>query len=166
MDKNNLIASNLCLFEGRIVRIASGKEPSWVTNSYGYKFCSIKNKTIYLHRAIWVLNFGPIQSKMEIDHIDRNPKNNDLSNLRLCGRSENNQNTKVRKDNTSGIKGVFWDKNSNSWRVSIWKNKKKHDGGRFKLLDDAKHAAYDIRVNAHGPFANHGEHIKDLNHAP
>lgn len=156
MDMNNLITSNLCLFEGRIVRIASGKEPSWINHPNGYKFCSVKNSTIYFHRAIWVLNFGPIQAGMEIDHIDNDPENNNLSNLRLCNRCENNQNTKIRKDNTSGVKGVFWDRSSNSWRVSVWRNKRKHDGGRFQSLDDAKHAAHDIRVNAHGVFANHG----------
>lgn len=156
MDMNTLITSSLCLSEGRIVRVANGKEPSWVDHSNGYKFCSVKNTTIYFHRAMWVLHFGPIQPGMEIDHIDNNPTNNVLGNLRLCGRSENNQNTKIRKDNTSGAKGVFWDNSSKSWRVSVWKNKKKHDGGRFQSLDDAKQAAYDIRANAHGVFANHG----------
>ena len=44
---------------------------------------------------------------MDIDHIDGNSLNNRKENLRICTRSQNCSNKKVRRDSRSGYKGVY-----------------------------------------------------------
>ena len=69
---------------------------------------SCKNNNIQrLHRFICGLEYGDnsIENKV-IDHINRNTFDNRLKNLNVVTFLENAQNSKLRKDNTSGIKGV------------------------------------------------------------
>ena len=57
-----------------------------------------KRKMYLLHRIIYQAHFGKIPDNMVIDHIDRNPENNDISNLRLVPQSINSTNiTKMGK---------------------------------------------------------------------
>ena len=153
---DNLIRDELAIANGKVIRIRTGVPQKFYINPDGYLICTIRETTIYLHRAIWILNNNDIPEGKQIDHIDGNPSNNVIENLRLCTRAENCQNMRIRKDNTSGIKGVFWDKGSQSWRASVWKDKKKHDLGRFKNLDEAKSCMEAARAAVHGKFANHG----------
>jgi len=83
------------------------------TNKDGYKYLHGRNngKLITMHRLI--MNY------ILVDHNNRNPLDNRKSNLRDATKVENNQNHKLRKDSTSGISGVNWDKKSNKWRVRI-----------------------------------------------
>lgn len=48
----------------------------------------LKGATKWMHRIIWEAFYGIIAPKMEIDHIDKNPSNNSLSNLRCLTKSE------------------------------------------------------------------------------
>ena len=52
------------------------------------------------------MTYGPIPDGMEIDHIDRDPSNNRLSNLRLGTHSENNQNKGQMSTNTTGERHI------------------------------------------------------------
>ena len=61
-----------------------------------------KKKRYYAHRIIWELNNGKIPKDMCIDHIDGNGINNHINNLRLVTRSENQRNSRLPKNNTSG----------------------------------------------------------------
>lgn len=54
-------------------------------------------------RIIWVMHHGPIPEGMEIDHIDRDPSNNHLDNLRLVSRLQNMANSGMHRTNKSGI---------------------------------------------------------------
>lgn len=58
----------------------------------------------FVYHIIWTLHHGLIPPEREIDHIDRNPRNNRIENLRLVTRSENNENRKV--TGTIKYKGV------------------------------------------------------------
>lgn len=51
-----------------------------------------QHKPHSLHRAVWEYHNGPIPERLVIDHIDRNPDNNQIENLRLVTQSENNLN--------------------------------------------------------------------------
>lgn len=65
------------------------------------------NKSSYkCHRVVWHLNKGEDPLGYEIDHIDGNPLNNNISNLRKVPREINVRNAKKRHDNTSGTTGV------------------------------------------------------------
>jgi hypothetical protein len=151
-----LVHDELALVDDVIIRLETGLPQKFCVRKDGYFFCMIKNATVYLHRALWILNNGPIPAEKQIDHIDGDPSNNVIDNLRICTKAENCQNVRIRKDNTSGVKGVFWDKSSQSWRASVWKDKKKCDLGRFKSLDEAKLCMEAARSVVHGNFANHG----------
>jgi hypothetical protein len=79
-----------------------------------------KEKKFSLPRLLgfaFIYNNDPINKKY-IDHIDRNPLNNDLSNLRWVTASENNINIKLRKDNLLGLRYISKTK-SNSYCVLI-----------------------------------------------
>lgn len=73
--------------------------PSYNPSGYLlYKLSIGKSKYDYVrgHRIIWEAFNGKIPANLEIDHRDRNKKNNKLSNLRLVTHSENCKN-KLRK---------------------------------------------------------------------
>ncbi len=55
----------------------------------------------------------------EIDHRDGNGLNNQRSNLRFCTHAENMRNRNIQKNNTSGYKGVSWNKNARKWQAVI-----------------------------------------------
>ena len=54
-----------------------------------------------------------------IDHKDRNPLNNQKSNLRECTRSQNTMNSRKRRNSSSKYKGVSWHKASKKWYSRI-----------------------------------------------
>lgn len=92
----------------------------------------------------------------EVDHKNHNLLDNRRSNLRVCVKAQNQHNALLRLDNTSGIKGVSWDKRSKKWYVQLQKNKTKHYVGYFKTLTQAKIAAKDARLELHGEFTCNG----------
>lgn len=63
-------------------------------------------KRRYTHRVVWELFNGEIPENMEIDHIDGNPLNNKIDNLRVVSRKINSRNSKMNSRNISGIAGV------------------------------------------------------------
>ncbi len=87
------------------------------------------------------------------DHIDRNPANNQLSNLRPCSLSQNRANAKINSNNTSGYKGVCWCKGRKRWKALIQFNKKPIGLGLFKEKTDAARAYDEAAIRLFGVFA-------------
>ena len=69
---------------GSMSRTSKGKPKSWDTMIAGVKY--------KIHRIIWILHYGSIDESLVIDHIDRNPFNNKINNLRLVSCEENSKN--------------------------------------------------------------------------
>lgn len=109
----------------------------WEVSSVGYvvrqQWKNNKPKTKMMHREI----LGNVAKEFVVDHIDRNPLNNQKSNLRICTQSENVFNSGIRKNNKSGNVGVRFVKQINRWEAHIMKNRKKHHLGVFKTEDEA-----------------------------
>jgi hypothetical protein len=106
-----------------------------------------KKTTIRMHRVIMGDPDG-----FQIDHIDGDGLNNRKSNLRLATRCENNRNRKINKNNTSGLKGVFWIASRKRWRAEIKADGKKINLGYFNT-PEAAHAAYvAASERLHGEF--------------
>lgn len=117
---------------------------------------AFKNTHILLHRAIWVYHNGEIPEGMEIDHISQDRRDNRIENLRLCNRHQNTCNTRRRKNNKSGVKGVCWNPLTETWRARVRANKVEVAVGSFKSLDEAEAAVRKARFELHKEFANMG----------
>ena len=104
-----------------------------------YRQIKIDNKLYKEHRLVWFYVYG-FWPKKEIDHIDRNPSNNKLSNLREVSRKENAENTIAHKDNVSKFKGVTFDKRKNIWFARIMHNKVQHHLGTYRSPEAAAEA--------------------------
>ena len=70
------------------------------------------------HRLAWLYEYGYFP-ELGIDHIDRDPSNNSISNLRVVSQSCNLRNTANPCNNTSGVKGIDWNGKDNAWRARI-----------------------------------------------
>ena len=120
-----------------------------------YYLIRIDRKNYRLHRLIWIYHNGDIPDGMIVDHVDGNRTNNRIENLRLATYSENNYNRKTASNNTSGVKGVYWNKESKKWRAKIVVDHKTIHIGMFHTIEEAETAITAARNNIHGDFARH-----------
>lgn len=108
-------------------------------NTLGYWQVGIRRHRYYGHRLAWLHFYGE-WPPTEVDHIDGNPANNRIGNLRLASHSTNMQNlTRVSKKTQSGILGVHVTKQGFSSKIMV--NYKSVHLGNFKTAEEA-HAAY------------------------
>ena len=127
--------------------LAGNKQPS------GHMRIVFDGKKYLVHRIIFFMHYGYLPRI--IDHIDCDPTNNHIENLRAANYSQNLSNSKLQKRNTTGVKNVT--KVGNKYRVQIRANKKYINIGNFETLELARLAAIEARKNYHKEFANHGE---------
>lgn len=112
------------------------------------------------HRVSWELANGTIPDGMDIDHRCANRKCANPEHLRVTTRSQNMQHlTGPRKDNTSGVRGVTWDKSRNAWAASASFNGRTYSGGRYSTIEDAERAARALRAQLH-THDDHDEWVK------
>lgn len=112
------------------------KEYCWgVDVQHGGKYVVAKDsetkKKILLHRLI--LDFP----EMMIDHVDRNPLNNRINNLRLATNGQNTRNAKTRKDNQTGVRGVSYNQINKNWRAILDYNDERVLDKSFSNFDEA-----------------------------
>jgi len=109
-------------------------------------------KVYYGHILAWIYTYGEIPT-FDIDHIDGNPSNNRIDNLRLSTKGENARHSKRPVNNTSGYKGVSWNKRLNKWVANISVDRKGIYLGSFKYGHDAYFAYCVAAIKYHGDFA-------------
>lgn len=117
-----------------------------------YKTLSVGRKKWLLHRFIFSYVNGGIPNGMVIDHIDGDTSNNVISNLRMCSTAESSFNKGMFKNNTSGFKGVYWDKINKKWMAYITLNGKMRNLGRFSNINEAAERASREREICFGDF--------------
>jgi len=105
-------------------------------------------KMIYMHTLIMHTPSG-----MEVDHNDHNGCNNQRYNLRNCTSSQNKMNGILPRTNTSGYKGVSWDKRYHTWYAHIKINGKNIFLGNFDNPRDAARAYNEKAIELFGEFA-------------
>jgi len=108
-------------------------------NTQGHRQIGLNGKKYLAHRLAWWIYWG-VWPEFMLDHINGNPDDNRIVNLRPSNYGLNNQNTRLRKDNSSGCKGVYWVKRDRCWRAYIRLTKKAIHLGTFADKEDAIHA--------------------------
>lgn len=124
-------------FKVRRGKMLEGKRAGSYDKS-GYRKIHFHGRKEYEHRLVWAWVHGELPNH-HIDHINRDRSDNRISNLRMTehNQSDNNQNTKIRSDSTSGVKGVIWNIVKGKWQVRISYMKKTHCLGYYDSLLDA-----------------------------
>jgi HNH endonuclease/AP2 domain len=130
----------------RAGEVAGCKDPQ------GYIKIGIDGRMYLAHRLIWLHIYGAWPDG-ELDHINHDPSDNRIENLRLATNSQNMANRPAQINNTSGFKGTTFHKQRRKWQAQITVNKKVLHLGLFKT-PEAAHAAYVLATQAlHGEFA-------------
>lgn len=110
-------------------------------NPDGYLRIKIGAKTYLAHRLAWLFVYGKFPDN-DIDHIDHNSVNNRISNLRDVSHTENMQNqVSAHANGSTGLLGVSYRKDRNTYKAIISLNGKQKVLGHFKTAPEA-HAAY------------------------
>jgi hypothetical protein len=119
----------------------------------GYYCVKFNNKLYKAHRLIYLMVHGVLPDL--IDHVDGNPLNNKIENLRAATKAENGFNRKINKNSSTGVKGVSWDGQSKKYKARCWVNKKVHTLGLFNTIEEAAIVVKSARERLHGEFARH-----------
>ena len=106
----------------------------------GYVQIYIDHNSYQAHQLAWLYMTGRWGRPM-IDHRDGDSTNNRWNNLRRATASQNSANRRRARHNTSGYKGVGFDRRSGRWGAAIRKDGKKNYLGSF-ATPQAAHAAY------------------------
>jgi hypothetical protein len=114
---------------GNVKNIKTSKILKPGITSQGYKcvvlYCDGKQKNMLIHRLVALQYIPNDENKQCVNHIDNNNRlNNKLTNLRWCTNQQNQMNRSIRKNNTSGSKGVTFNKQTNKWQAKITINGK------------------------------------------
>jgi hypothetical protein len=123
---------------------------TWALTSHGYARRGVwvkingqwKQQKLYLHRLIMRPKKG-----LEVDHKNRNKLDCRRSNMRIVTKQVNLLNKGMLRNNTSGVKGVWFSKGK--WVAGIEINKKKINLGRFDHLKDASIARKEAEKKYH-----------------
>ena len=111
---------------------------------------SQNSKHLYLHRII----MDATKRTEIVDHINGNIYDNRRENLRIGNKSDNGSNLRhLPIHNTSGFKGVHYDKVNHKWRARIQVNGKHIHLGRFKDKIEAAKAYDEAAIKYFGEFA-------------
>jgi len=115
------------------------------------------NKYIMMHQLLY-MNYYKNGNK-EMDHINGKRFDNRKANLREATRIEQTQNTKLYSNNSSGYKGVSWNKIEKRWTAYITNNKKRIHLGTFTNFEDAIKARLKAQKEYFGEFNRTNEEI-------
>jgi hypothetical protein len=121
----------------------------------GYIRIVYKNKPYLAHWLAWFFVYNKWPNN-EIDHINGDPSDNRISNLRDVTRKQNMENKKIYKNNKSGYPGVSWHSRDEKWQARIGHYGKRKSLGTFDNLEDAIAA----RIQAENKTYTHNSRIK------
>ena len=121
--------------------------------SHGYWFISIDNQKQRAHRLAFLFVHGVVPKY--IDHIDHDPLNNRIDNLRGVTHKQNCRNQVIRKNNSSGVTGVYWRKDINRWAAQIMVDDRCIPLGTYKVKADAVKSRREADKE-YGFHKNHG----------
>ena len=123
------------------------------STSDGYGQVYIDSVAYKSHRIIFMMHYGYVSD--QIDHIDGNPLNNKIENLRAVTSSQNQLNRKISTKNKTGHKGVCVHTQTGRYHVRLTINGLNKSFGLYEDLELAGLVAQMAREKYHGEFARH-----------
>jgi hypothetical protein len=116
----------------------------------GYVAIGINDRNYQSHRLAWLIIHGKWPPN-DLDHIDGDKLNNRIANLRLATRQENNRNSGLQKNNSTGVTGVYWHKGAGKFVAQI-KADEYFYLGLFPTLAEASAARAAAEIHYFGKF--------------
>lgn len=120
----------------------------------GYTTIKIDGTHYNAHRLAWLYVHGHLPDGV-IDHANGDRNDNRINNLRDVSQQKNTWNKKKPKNNTSGVKGVYWNKRNKKFIAAIELDGKQIVIGRFDDISSAEIAIKNARNKIHGKYAKH-----------
>jgi hypothetical protein len=128
------------------------------TKSTGYPRLKIKLLgKLYIASRLAFLAMGESLPE-QVDHANGNSLDNRWANLQASTPAENMKNQSMRRTNTSGITGVYWNKVTGKWLAQVMLCGKRKSLGYFDDLDIAAMEVMEFRA-ANGFTARHGQEL-------
>ncbi len=121
--------------DARVYSLLSNKFLKQHDDSYGYLTVNLDNKTIKVHKIMAKTFLNNPENHIQIDHADRNRKNNNLNNLRYISVSDNMKNRILNPRNPELVNIQV---KKSTFKVSIKDKDKNNIFRSFKTLDEAK----------------------------
>lgn len=133
--------------------IQFNKEPGCVNKIDGYRIVGVGGNTFKYHNLVWFLHYGE-WPELEIDHINRDPLDNKIKNLRLATRQQNAANRKMGHNNFHKFKGMSYEKDRKKWLARIRVDGVLKNLGRYDNIVDAAKAYDKAALRYFGEFAH------------
>jgi len=115
----------------------------WYISSHNYATTTVVPH-LYMHR---IVNKTP--KGLLTDHINRNTLDNRKINLRVADKRLNSINSGLQSNNTSGYRGISWNKRRSKWETYIWNNGLRIQLGNYKIIKDAVFARKQAELKYH-----------------
>lgn len=128
--------------------------PAKYQRSDGYRLVTVDYRRYLQHRLVWVYVYGNLPCG-EIDHINGDPSDNRIANLRDVGKQQNARNAQTNTKNTSGVTGVRFCTEREKWHAFIARDGLAINLGRFNTKAEAM-IARKAAEKALGFHPNHG----------
>jgi hypothetical protein len=116
-----------------------------------YMTTKIAGQHYYVHKLIYLYHHG--YAPEQVDHINRNALDNRIENMRAATNSQNCSNRRLFKNNTSGFRGVSWDKIHKKWASYVSFGGKRKTLGFYDDLHEAAKRSESARNEFHGDYA-------------
>lgn len=121
-----------------------------ITNRYVH--LTVDGRRYKAHRLAWLYVHGMLPNG-RLDHKDNKKDNNRIGNLREATPSQNEQNKLPNRANTSGVKGVYWNKCAKKWQAYIRKDGHQRYLGIFDDFTEAARIRRSAEIQLFGEFA-------------
>ena len=145
-------SSETGMFIWKVSKKGQSRKDAGYTRKDGYIKIVIDQVRYLAHRLAFFYEYGYLPKY--IDHINGNPSDNRICNLREATISQNGINKPLQSNNKSGYKGVYWNKSHGKWMARININNKTVFLGLFDDLNNAAYAYKNAAIELHGNFIN------------
>lgn len=137
-------------------RAVAGKEAGCIETRRNtrYRTIPLRGRRYYAQRLAWLYMTGEWPEHI-VDHRDGEGLNNRWENLRQATEAQNARNARRHRDNTTGLKGVHFNRQLGRFQANIHADGVSHHLGLFDTAEEAGEAYANAAQRLHGPFARH-----------